>query len=105
MAAARPAKADVALRLATHEDIPVLASIADAAFRTDAHTQLKAAFCGADDFAEGMAQALASWVDHPKVDVVAAEHPPRQRRAGGLGRVGPEGVRRGRGPTSGRWPV
>ncbi|KAK2009030.1 acetyltransferase [Colletotrichum eremochloae] len=76
MAAARPAKADVALRLATHEDIPVLASIADAAFRTDAHTQLKAAFRGADDFAEGMAQALASWVDHPKVDVVVAEHPP-----------------------------
>ncbi|EFQ30424.1 acetyltransferase [Colletotrichum graminicola] len=76
-AAGRPAKADVVIRLATRDDVPVLASIADAAFRTDAHTQLKAAFRGADDFAEGMAQALASWVDHPKVDVVVAEqlHP------------------------------
>ncbi|KAK2043096.1 acetyltransferase [Colletotrichum somersetense] len=70
-------KADVVLRLATRDDVPVLASIADAAFRTDSHTQLKAAFRGPDDFAEGMAQGLASWVDHPKVDVVVAEqHPP-----------------------------
>ncbi|KAK1974229.1 acetyltransferase [Colletotrichum cereale] len=75
-AAPRPAKADVVLRPATRDDVPVLASIADGAFRTDAHTQLKAAFRGAGDFAEGMAQALASWVDHPKVDVVVAEHPP-----------------------------
>ncbi|KAK2055462.1 acetyltransferase [Colletotrichum caudatum] len=72
-----PERADVVLRLAARDDVPVLASIADAAFRTDAHTQLKAAFRGPDDFAEGMAQALASWVDHPKVDVVVAElHPP-----------------------------
>ncbi|KAK1992565.1 acetyltransferase [Colletotrichum falcatum] len=76
MTGARPAEAEVVLRLATRDDVPALASIADAAFRTDAHTQLKAVFRGADDFAEGMAQALASWVDHPKVDVVVAEHPP-----------------------------
>ncbi|KAK2031644.1 acetyltransferase [Colletotrichum zoysiae] len=80
-------KADVVLRLATLDDVPVLASIADAAFRTDSHTQLKAAFRGPGDFAEGMAQALTSWVDHPKVDVVVAE---QHRPPGGGGGSGGE---------------
>ncbi|GKT63850.1 GNAT family acetyltransferase [Colletotrichum tofieldiae] len=87
VAAVRPAKPDVTLRAATHDDVPILASIADAAFQTDTHTQLKAAFHGADNFAEGMKQALGAWVDHPKVDVVVAEDSERGRLVGWAGWV------------------
>ncbi|OHF02087.1 acetyltransferase [Colletotrichum orchidophilum] len=69
----RPAQADVTLRPATHDDIPALASISDAAFQADSHTQLKASIRGDDDFPRGMQEALASWINHPKVDVIVAE--------------------------------
>ncbi|GKT39825.1 uncharacterized protein ColSpa_00006 [Colletotrichum spaethianum] len=85
IAVVRPAKADVALRLATQDDVAILASIADAAFLMDAHTQLKAAFRGADNFTEGMKQALEIWVDHPKVDVVVAEDKKSGRLVGWVG--------------------
>ncbi|CCF32327.1 acetyltransferase [Colletotrichum higginsianum] len=77
----------VTLRPATRADVPALASVADAAFRTDAHTQLKAALRGVGNFAEGMEQALLAWVDHPKVDVVVAEDPASGQPVGWAGWV------------------
>ncbi|KAI3544698.1 acetyltransferase [Colletotrichum filicis] len=87
-AASRPAKATVTLRPATEADIPALASISDAACKTDSHTQLKASIRGDDDFPKGMQDALKAWIAHPKVDVIVAE-----RDGGPVGWVG--WVRRG----------
>ncbi|WYZ43118.1 hypothetical protein EsH8_VI_000817 [Colletotrichum jinshuiense] len=83
----RPAKTDVILRPATHDDVGALAAIADAAFRTDSHTQLKAAFRGHEDFPNGMSMALKAWVDHPKVDVIVAEDSTSGRPIGWVGWV------------------
>ncbi|OLN87614.1 hypothetical protein CCHL11_05648 [Colletotrichum chlorophyti] len=71
--AVRAAKPDITLRAAGPTDVPALASIADAAFLADSHTQLKAQFHGPSSFADGMRDALSAWIVHPKVDVVVAE--------------------------------
>ncbi|KAF6825956.1 GNAT family [Colletotrichum plurivorum] len=63
----------VTLRPATDSDVDTLASIADAAFATDTHTQLKAAFHGESSFKDGMRQGLEGWLQSPKVDLIVAE--------------------------------
>ncbi|KAL0936782.1 GNAT family [Colletotrichum truncatum] len=68
-----PARADVTLRVATLQDVDALAAIADAAFQTDSHTQLKAVFNGAASFKDGMREGLKSWLASPKVDLIVAE--------------------------------
>ncbi|KAF4773074.1 acetyltransferase [Colletotrichum scovillei] len=86
-AASRPAKATVTLRPATEADIPALASISDAACKTDSHTQLKASIRGDDDFPKGMQDALQAWIAHPKVDVIVAENPTNGGPVGWVGWV------------------
>ncbi|KAF9871365.1 acetyltransferase [Colletotrichum karsti] len=68
-----PGRPDVILRPATAHDVGTLAAIADAAFRTDSHTQLKAVFHGDSSFKDGMGEGLKSWLDSPKVDLIVAE--------------------------------
>lgn len=63
----------ITLRPATNADVDALASIADAAFATDTHTQLKAAFHGKSSFKDGMCQGLDGWLQSPKVDLIVAE--------------------------------
>ncbi|KAK1227289.1 hypothetical protein PQX77_009706 [Marasmius sp. AFHP31] len=66
----------VVLRTAKPEDLVRLADIADAAFRSDSHTQLKsiASKPGAISFRDGMYGALQVWFAQPKIDLVVAEN-------------------------------
>lgn len=63
----------VTLRPATVSDVDALASIADAAFATDTHTQLKAVSNGESSFKDGMRQGLEGWLQSPKVELIVAE--------------------------------
>ncbi|KAJ0371696.1 hypothetical protein COL26b_009470 [Colletotrichum chrysophilum] len=68
-----PPRPDVNLRHATVDDVDTLAAIADAAFQTDSHTQLKAVFHGDSSFKDGMGEGLKGWLQSPKVDLLVAE--------------------------------
>lgn len=72
-ASTTPARPDVTFRPATIRDVGALAAVADAAFQTDSHTQLKAVFHGDSSFEKGMCEGLKSWLDSPKVDLIVAE--------------------------------
>ncbi|KAI0015887.1 acyl-CoA N-acyltransferase [Xylariomycetidae sp. FL0641] len=58
------------LSRATTQDVPQLARLAAAAFRHDAHTQLKAAAQPPGAFEAAMAAGLAQWLRHPERCVV-----------------------------------
>ncbi|TDZ16639.1 hypothetical protein Cob_v010367 [Colletotrichum orbiculare MAFF 240422] len=64
---------DIVLRPATTEDVELLAAIADDAFKTDTHTQLKVVFHGPAPFRDGMTEGLRSWLQSTKVDLIVAE--------------------------------
>ncbi|KAF0319628.1 hypothetical protein K4K61_011226 [Colletotrichum sp. SAR11_59] len=68
-----PPRPDVNLRHARVDDVDTLAAIADAAFQTDSHTQLKAVFHGDSSFKDGMGEGLKGWLQSPKVDLLVAE--------------------------------
>ncbi len=61
------------LRDARVDDLPILPSIFDEAFREDAHTQLQIAWRGRDSMLDGMAIALRHWHSDPKYHLIVAE--------------------------------